>query len=86
MSTRVKASRDNLADGKSKSSRKDSHMSLNAASSATAAASGSASTITLTIKLGASRNLKGTKGDKVSTFVKVQFADFEAKDVRSCSI
>ena len=28
------------------------------------------------------RNIKGSKGDKVSSFVRVQFSDFDYKDVK----
>ncbi|TPX41837.1 hypothetical protein SeLEV6574_g05897 [Synchytrium endobioticum] len=81
MSSRAKVSRDNLTEPKAKSSKKDSHVSLNAASSAPPAApSAHANTITLTIKLGPSRNLKGNKGDRLCSFVRVQFADFEPEE------
>ncbi|TPX37150.1 hypothetical protein SmJEL517_g01059 [Synchytrium microbalum] len=71
MSSRAK-SRDNLSDAKVKSPRKDSNMALATASSA--------NTVTLNIKVINAKNLKGIKGDKVSTLVRVQFADFEPKE------
>ncbi len=36
----------------------------------------------MTIRVLQARNLKGSKGDKVSSFARVQFADFDYKEVR----
>lgn len=36
--------------------------------------------VTFTIKIGQAKNIRGTKGEKVSSFVRVQFADFDYKD------
>ncbi|ORZ30084.1 hypothetical protein BCR44DRAFT_1517607 [Catenaria anguillulae PL171] len=43
-------------------------------------AAGPAASVSLTIRIKEAVNLRGSKGDKVTTFVKVQFADYEAVD------
>lgn len=37
--------------------------------------------VVLTIKILSARNIRGAKGEKVNSFVRVQFADFDYKDV-----
>lgn len=39
------------------------------------------SDVTLTVTVKRAKNLKGSKGDKLNSFVRVQFADFDYKDV-----
>ena len=39
--------------------------------------------VTMTIRVIGGKNIRGAKGEHVNSFVRVQFADFDYKDVRS---
>ena len=40
-----------------------------------------ASRVTLNVRVLRARNLRGTRGEKVNSIVRAQFADFDTKDV-----
>ncbi|KAI8821418.1 uncharacterized protein EV422DRAFT_528079 [Fimicolochytrium jonesii] len=58
---------------------KSEHGSMNALAQPSAGG-GTNTTVTLNVKVASARNIKGAKGEKVSSFVRIQLADFDFVD------